>query len=108
MAAGQPTPHHAHGVPHEPVDFDVSTGPPAQTFRDAPLVRRGLRDLQRKEFILKKTIYNKFRELTGGLNFNVVPPKMRRVSERRRFPIKSVIPNVSVAVVAQASSVNLL
>jgi hypothetical protein len=60
---------------------------------------------------LKKTIYNKFREhkkgFKGGLNF-YVPPKMRRVSERRRFPIKSVIPNVRLAVVTQASTVNLL
>lgn len=70
VAAGQPTPHHAHGVPHEPVDFHVSTGPPAQTLRYPSLVCRGLRDLQWKEFIWKKqSIINFKKGFKGRFKF---------------------------------------
>ena len=77
-----------------------------------PLSRRPRSPRSAKKRIhFEKTIYNKLRDhkkgFKGGLNF-YVPPKMRRVSERRRFPIKSVIPNVRLAVVTQASTVNLL
>ena len=92
--------------------------PPHRIRLPCPSVQRRLSRRRRSPRSAKKEKkspieknYNKFREhwrgKKGGLYF-YVPPKMWRVSERRRFPIKSVIPNVRPAVVAQASTVNLL